>query len=129
MHRGSWVPVAVLLAAGSACAHKPAAVSDAATPQSSDSVVVVITNHAGVPMWVAATAPPTQHYLMGTIEPGATSQFVLRFGWLWGHYVEFVAEARGVPAAGFRSGHLNLRPGDIVDFVMTTMSSRATIRQ
>ena len=66
---------------------------------------------------------------MGTVDPGTTNQFVLRFGWLWGRYVEFVAQSRGVPAAGFRSGHLTLSPGDIVDFVMTTMSSRATVRR
>jgi hypothetical protein len=127
MRHGSWVVIAGLLVAGSACAHKPAAVSDTATPQTADSVVVNITNHAGVPMRIFAKAP-LQEYLMGTVDPGGTGQFVLRFGWLWGHYVEFVAEPQDVPAGGFRSGHLNLRPGDVVDFVMTTMSSRATVR-
>lgn len=124
--RGSWVLVAGLILSGAACAHRRA-VSDAGAPQA-DSVVVNIVNHSAAPMWLFATAPPVQNYLMGTVEPGATSRFVLHFGWLWGRSVEFIAEPRGVPAESFRSGHLHLRPGDIVDFEMTTGASRAAVR-
>jgi hypothetical protein len=129
MRRGLRVLIAGLLVAGSACAPRRTVVSDTGTPQPADSVTVNITNHSGVPMRIFANAPGETSYLMGTVDPGTTSQFVLRFGWLWGRYVEFVAEPRGVPAGGFRSGHLNLRAGDVVDFEMTTGSSRATVRQ
>jgi hypothetical protein len=127
MHRASWVLIAGLFVAGSACAHRRAAVSDMGGPQPADSVTVNVTNHSGVPMVIFARGSG-EDYRMGTVDPGKTSQFVLRFGWLWGRFVEFVAEPRGVPAGGFRSGHFNLNPGDVVDFEMTTGSSRATLR-
>ena len=125
MRRRSWVLIAGLLLAASGCAHRRAAVSDTGTPQPADSVTVNVTSHATVPMRIFAEGSG-QNYLMGTVDPGTTSQFVLRFGWLWGRSVEFVAEPRGLPAPTMRSGRFALRPGDVVNFEMTTASSRAT---
>lgn len=129
MHRGSCVLIAGLLLSGVACAHRRDVVSDTGAPQLADSVTVNITNHSGLPMVIFASAPRQEDYRMGTVDPGTTGQFVLRFGWLWGRSVEFVGRVAGGAGVGAFSGHLNLRPGDVVDFEMTGGFSRATVRQ
>ena len=116
MHLRSWVLIAGLLLAGSACAHRRTAGS--ATPQPADSVTVNIINHVGAMVIYAQGSG--HHHRMGTVELG-TREFVLRFGWLWGRSVEFVSES-----GRFRSGHLDLRPGEVITWEITTESSRAS---
>ena len=120
MHRVSMVLIAALRLA-CACAHRRTAVSDTGTPQPADSVTLIVTNHAlGMGMVVYADAPGGLHYRLGTVELG-THQFVLRFNWLWGRSVEFVSES-----GWYRSGHLDLRPGDVISWDVTMESSRAS---
>ena len=143
MHRGLWA-LAGLLVVGSACAHgRPAA--SAGEPQPGN-LTVHVTNHFAQQLWVVARGLG-QEYRMGTVEPGADTQFVLRVPWLYGQPVEFVARTTASepgqviewrmgrlesvdasPAA--RSGQFQLRPGDILDFVIegNLMHSRASLR-
>ena len=117
MHRRAWVLIAGLLLA-SACAHRPAAVS--VTPQPADSVTVNIVSHVGSLVIFAQAAEHS--YRMGIVEVGTPRQFVLRFGWLWGRSVEFMSGE----SAEYRSGYLNLNPGDVINWEITTRTSRAT---
>jgi hypothetical protein len=117
MHRGSWLLIAGLLLAGSACAHRRAVVSDAGTPQLADSVIVNILSHVGDRDIYAQAAG--QSFFIGKVRQGTAHQFVLHQGWLWGRSVEFVTEQ-------FRSGHFNFSPGDVISWEITMESSRAT---
>jgi hypothetical protein len=125
MVRDAWVLVAGLLLAS--CARRPAAGSVA--PQPADSVTVNIINHCTEPVVIFAEVSG-QDYRIGRADPATPSQFVLRAGWLWGRSVELVAESscatRGSGAV--RSGHLDLRPGDVIEWDITTGSSRAVVR-
>ncbi len=150
MNREPLAFVAVLLLAGSACAQRSSAVSDASELQPADAVTIYVTNRIG-PVEVLAIAGPTS-YPMGYIDQGARKRFVLRLGSRSGRGVEFVARPRGAgtpaPTQGAtpctcgssarptpsltlrdaRSGELTLTPGDIVDWEIREGSSRATLR-
>jgi len=106
--------VAMLLVAGSACAHRTGAGSAAATPQPADSVIVNITN-TYLQTAVIFVRAGTHSYRMGTVDPGSTGRFVLRFPWIFGRGAEFVAEGLTVT---IQSGYLSLNPGDVVDWAI-----------
>ena len=120
MRREAWVLIAGLLLS-SACAHRRTA---SVEPQPGDSVTVNILSHVG-DMVIYARASG-QSFWIGKVQEGKTSQFVLRVGWLWGRSVEFVAvEPNESPeAAALRSGRFELIPGDVIDWEVTTASSR-----
>ncbi len=131
MHRRSWVLIGTVLLAGAACVHRSAAVSGASEPQSTDSVIVSVTNHLSDQAILFATAGSTLNYRMGYVDPGARKDFVLRFGWLFGRGLQFVARppVGGWPSgAQIVSGYLTLNPGDIVDWGINVNGDRATIR-
>ena len=143
MHRGLWT-LAGLLVVSSACAHgRPAASAAAPRP---DSLTVHVTNHFTRQLWIVARGV-NQEYLVGTVEPGADTQFVLGIPWLYGQPVEFVARGTASPPGqelerrmgrletvdarpAARSGQFELHPGDILDFVIegNLMHSRASLR-
>jgi len=120
MRRGTLVLIAALLVA-SACARRHSAVST--TPQPGDSVVVNVVNHFG-PMIIFVRGSG-QDFRMGTVDAASTGRFVLRFGWIWGRGVEFVAAPQGGWAPTAYSGYLTLRPGDVVTW---DMQSRPTLQ-
>ena len=111
MQRGSWAVLAALLVAGSACAHRTAAVSAAAAPQPADSVTVNVTNTFSQTAVVYVRAG-SHEFRMGTVDPGSTTRFVLRFPWIFGRGAQFAAE--GLTMA-VESGYLS-HPGDVVDW-------------
>jgi hypothetical protein len=65
--------VAALLAAGSACAHRPPAGSAAAATPSLDSVTVNVTNTYSQSAVIYVRAG-THEFRMGTVEPGSTAR-------------------------------------------------------
>ena len=92
-------------------------------------VVVYVTNDYTMQVDAYAVADGVS-YRLGTVSPGIGSRFLLRAAWLAsGSMVEFV----GQPADGarmVRTGALLLRPGAVVDFVITShlIASYATVR-
>lgn len=135
MHHGSWILIVGLLVAGSACSHGRAADAGAARPTTS-AVWVHVTNHYALDMDVVANASGIS-YRMGIVAPGMVGHFVLRQTMIAsGGRVEFIAQATGgaprlnsIQPRVF-SGQIQLAPGDVVDFEITTglFDSRATVR-
>ncbi len=130
MHRASWLLVAGLLAAGSACVHgRPGPAQGAAAPAVDSTVRVNVTNNYAQAVQVYVSNSNT-NYLMGTVLPGLEGHFELRWAMLAsGGNVEFIA-VPGDFAQPVRSGQLLLTPGDVVDFVIADhlVGSAATVR-
>ncbi len=126
VHRGWWVRIGALLLAVSACAHRPPATAGAAEPRAADSVTVFVTNHFATQLTLYATVGTTHRARLGYVDPGQQQQFVLRYNWLYGRAVQFVAYSN--LTGENRSGYLTLTPGDIVDWVIGEGPSLATIR-
>jgi alpha-amylase len=94
-----------------------------------DSVLVYVANHYEVPMEVYAIGSGSV-YRLGTVNPGIDSRFVLLQVLLAsGGQVQFLAQASGY-GPRVRSEVIQLRPGDVVDFEITTFlaGSRAVVR-
>jgi hypothetical protein len=121
--------LAGVLLAATACAHGSRVARAGAGPQPADSVVLNVVNHDVSPVVVFALGE-TQRYRLGTVDQGSRKQFVVRQPWIFGPAVEFVAEGQDVGGGRFRSGHLFLMPGDILDWDLQTslVHTRATLR-
>jgi alpha-amylase len=94
-----------------------------------DSVVVYVTNNYETTMEIFAVGGGTV-YRMGSVSPGINRRFVLRQAMLLsGGQVEFMGQATGY-GPRVRSGPLQVVPGDVVDFEITTnlLGSQATVR-
>jgi len=128
MHRALQVLIAGLLVAGSGCAARHPTVSAAGQPEPPDSVILNVTNHLVYDVVVFVRAP-TQSLRLGKVDAGSQGHFVVRVPWLYGAGVEFAAEVP-VMYGGGRSGHLDLSPGDVVDWDLQAnrIQKRATIR-
>lgn len=97
--------------------------------ESSDSVVVYVTNNYEIPLEIYAAGSGTE-YRMGLVHQGAQGRFVLRQAMLTsGGQVEFVARPTGF-GPRISGGVLLLHPGDVVDFDIATnlAGSHAEIR-
>jgi hypothetical protein len=118
----------VLLAAV-ACAHRSRAAQSGVGPQPADSVVLNVVNH-DVSAVVVFAMGETQRYRLGTVDQGSQKRFVVRQPWIFGAAVEFVAEGQDVGGGRFRSGHLTLMPGDVLDWDVqaSLVHTRATLR-
>ena len=91
-------------------------------------VQLYVSNNHGFPVEIFALSSQMS-YKMGNVLPGQVGRFTLRSGMVGYGPVEFVARGgRGEQPA--RSGTLMLRPGDKVDFDISThmLNSMATIR-
>jgi hypothetical protein len=124
MSRRSWILVAGLLAAGSACAHPGGAAAGAPSPTAA--VRLEVTNNNGLPVEVYVVGSGASRRL-GLVSPGMVGRFVIPQGMLGNGPIE--VEARG-GAEVIRSGRLLLAPGQVVDFRVGTrqVSSTATVR-
>lgn len=92
-------------------------------------VTVNVTNNSQSAMEIYAVGGGTS-YRLGTVAPGVPRTFELRPGMIAsGGQVQLVAQATGA-GPRVQSDQLTLRPGDVVDFEITTnlIGSRATIR-
>jgi len=127
MRRRSWCFLAVLLLAGTSCAHRRATASDADAQGVENPVHVNVINHYALPVDVFAYGGGTS-YRMGTVYPGVPSHFLLRQSMTGNGPVEFVAQPAGTESP-VRSGQLLLAPGDIVDFEIADhlLNSTATV--
>jgi hypothetical protein len=122
MRIGSRIVVVVLVALSAACVHGRKTVPER------EPVVLYVTNNYAMPVDVYASGGGT-NYRMGTVLPAVPAHFTLRNSMLGDGPVEFV----GFPADNsytVRSGELLLKPGDAVDWLLTTQlrNSIATVR-
>jgi hypothetical protein len=126
--RGATTLLAVLTAMTAACAHR----HGTATQQplaTAPPVSVHVTNNSQSAMEIYAVGAGTSYHL-GTVAPGIPRSFELRPSMIAaGGHVSFLAQASGA-GPRVQSEDLFLRPGDVVDFEITTnlVGSRATVR-
>jgi hypothetical protein len=117
-----------MLLAGSACAHRGGAEGAGESVLDDQPVILHVINHYSIPVDIHAIGSGTS-YRMGTVHPGMTAQFVLRPSMVGVGLVEFLAQPTNGDAPA-RTDRLQLRPGAIVDFELTThlRGSTAVVR-
>ncbi len=130
MRRLRQVLIAGVVVTGAACAHRQPVAAAGSGPQTADSVVLNVTNHFSEQVVVFAPGP-SREYRLGVVDPGSRGHFVMYQPWLYAGSVEFVARAQGAAGGLFRSGHLALMPGDVLDWDVqaSLIHTRMTIRQ
>lgn len=127
MRRGATLFLAGLIATTAACAHPHGTDEEPQAP--APPVTVHVTNNYQSSMEIYAYGAGT-YYHMGSVAPGIPRSFVLRPSMIaTGGHVYFMAQASGA-GPRVQSEDLYLRPGDVVDFEITTnfLDSRATVR-
>ena len=118
------VLVTGLLLTVAACSH-----GGTGAPQPDDRPVrVEVTNNYALPMEIYAVGSGATHRL-GTVHPGMVGSFVIPPGIIGTGSVELQAHPTAIGQLA-RSGQILLKPGEVVDFVITPQlfNSTATIR-
>jgi len=123
MSRGTMVLMAGLVLAASACAHRGGTQAPLMP-----AVRVHVVNHYELSMEVYASVGTVNHRL-GLVSPGIARDFFLPQALIGQGPIEFYAQPSGSTQT-VRGGQVNVSPGDILDFEITTqlIDSRVTVR-
>lgn len=129
MPGGSRVVAALVVVTTFGCQGRGAAADPGQLRPDAAPVTVNVTNNSQSAMEIYAVGGGTA-YRMGTVAPGIARRFEVRAGMIaTGGQVQFVAQATGA-GPRVQADPLTLRPGDVVDFEITTslVGTRATVR-